>query len=63
MTAWLPPRVAQTSGQGAPAPTPAIAPLSGDVAAGKLVFRKCQACHSLEPGKNGLGPSLAGVDR
>jgi nitrite reductase (NO-forming) len=24
-------------------------------------FRKCQACHSLEPGKNGLGPSLAGV--
>ncbi|MGA9439839.1 MAG: copper-containing nitrite reductase, partial [Pseudolabrys sp.] len=23
--------------------------------------RKCQACHSLEPGKNGLGPSLAGL--
>jgi nitrite reductase (NO-forming) len=52
---------AQTSGQGASAPTAAVAPVSGDVAAGKLVFRKCQACHSLEPGKNGLGPSLAGV--
>ena len=44
---------AQTSGQGASAPTAAVAPVSGDVAAGKLVFRKCQACHSLEPGKNG----------
>ena len=48
---------AQTSGQGTPAPTAAI----GDVATGKLVFRKCQACHSIEPGKKGLGPSLAGV--
>ena len=61
MTAWLPPRAPQTSGQGASAPKSAVAPVSGDVAAGKLVFRKCQACHSLEPGKNGLGPSLAGV--
>jgi nitrite reductase (NO-forming) len=52
---------AQTSGQAAPAPTAAIAPVVGDVATGKLVFRKCQACHSLEPGKNGLGPSLAGL--
>ena len=52
---------AQTSGQGTPAPAAAIAPAIGDVATGKLVFRKCQACHSLEPGKNGLGPSLAGV--
>src|SRR5215813_13307751 len=32
---------------------------SGDTAAGRQVFRKCQACHSLEPGKNMLGPSLA----
>ena len=38
---------AQTSGQGAPAPTAAIASVIGDVATGKLVFRKCQACHSL----------------
>jgi nitrite reductase (NO-forming) len=25
------------------------------------VFRKCQACHSLDAGKNLLGPSLAGI--
>ncbi len=43
------------------APNTATATVSGDVAAGKLVFRKCQACHSLEPGKNGIGPSLAGI--
>jgi succinate dehydrogenase cytochrome b556 subunit len=35
--------------------------LTGDTAAGHQVFRKCQACHSLEAGKNGLGPSLAGI--
>jgi nitrite reductase (NO-forming) len=33
----------------------------GDAAAGRLVFRKCQACHSIEAGKNLLGPSLAGI--
>ena len=49
---------AQTSGQ---APAAQAAPVSGDVATGKLVFRKCQVCHSLEPGKNGLGPSLSAI--
>ena len=34
---------------------------SGDAAAGRQVFKKCQACHSIEPGKNMLGPSLAGI--
>jgi cytochrome c len=29
--------------------------------AGKEGFGKCKACHSVEPGKNGTGPSLAGV--
>jgi len=24
-------------------------------------FSQCKACHSVEPGKNGVGPSLAGV--
>jgi nitrite reductase (NO-forming) len=33
----------------------------GDAQAGRLVYRKCQACHSLEPGKNTLGPGLAGI--
>jgi nitrite reductase (NO-forming) len=54
----------------APPPTPASQPSTnvaatpiagGDPAAGKLVFRKCQVCHSLDPGKNLIGPSLAGV--
>ena len=48
------------------AQAPAVAPVAaingaGDVAAGRLVFRKCQACHSMDPGKNMLGPSLAGI--
>lgn len=57
-----------TSGQAAPASSPpthlaAAAPTAGggDATAGRLVFRKCQACHSLDAGKNLLGPSLAGV--
>jgi nitrite reductase (NO-forming) len=33
----------------------------GDVNAGQQAFRKCQACHSIEPGRNLIGPSLAGV--
>ncbi len=38
---------------------PALA--AGDAAAGEKVFKKCKACHSLEEGKNKVGPSLAGV--
>ena len=34
---------------------------AGDPAAGRQIFRKCQACHSLDPGKNLVGPSLAGI--
>src|SRR6516225_7182599 len=52
----------------APPPASSAAPpasdqasAAGDATAGRLVFRKCQACHSIEPGKNLLGPSLAGV--
>ena len=33
----------------------------GDPAAGKKVYRKCAACHSLEPGRKKAGPSLHGV--
>ncbi len=39
----------------------AAAGIHGDAVAGRQVFRKCQACHSLTPGKNLVGPSLAGV--
>lgn len=35
--------------------------VEGDVAHGRQVFKKCQACHSMQPGKNLLGPSLAGI--
>lgn len=34
---------------------------SADIEAGKKAFAKCKACHALEAGKNGIGPSLAGV--
>lgn len=34
---------------------------AGDVAKGKIVFVRCSACHSVEPGVKKLGPSLAGV--
>lgn len=33
----------------------------GTPAAGKTVFAKCAACHSVKAGENRLGPSLAGV--
>ena len=33
----------------------------GDREQGRQVYRKCQACHSLEPGKNGIGPTLAEI--
>jgi len=32
-----------------------------DVAAGQAAFRKCAVCHTLEEGKNRVGPSLFGV--
>lgn len=39
--------------------TPALA--DGDAAAGEKVFNKCKACHTLEAGKNKVGPSLHGL--
>ncbi|MCP5363869.1 MAG: c-type cytochrome [Hyphomicrobiales bacterium] len=33
----------------------------GDAAAGEKVFKKCQACHSLEAGQHKTGPSLHNV--
>jgi cytochrome c2 len=47
-----------------PAPAKeAAAAGGGDAAHGAQVFKDhlCFACHSFEPGKNGAGPSLAGV--
>lgn len=33
----------------------------GDAAAGEKLFAKCKACHTVEAGKNKVGPSLAGL--
>lgn len=42
-----------------PAPTTASA---GDAANGAKLFAQCKICHSVEPGKNGLGPSLHNIN-
>ena len=34
---------------------------AGDAASGAKLFVQCRVCHSVEPGKNGLGPSMHGV--
>ena len=33
----------------------------GDAAAGEKVFNKCKACHTVEAGKNKVGPSLHNI--
>ncbi len=51
----------------APAPAPTVikdatgAKFTGDATAGENTFRQCAACHKIEVGKNGIGPSLHGV--
>lgn len=42
------------------AATPEPAP-AADATKGKALFARCAACHAVVPGKNGIGPSLAGV--
>lgn len=39
----------------------AAARAAGDAANGEKVFAKCKACHTVEAGKNKIGPSLHGV--
>jgi cytochrome c len=41
--------------------SPSLAADAGDSSAGKQVFARCAGCHSINPGTNGVGPSLAGV--
>lgn len=38
-----------------------VNPAAADPQAGEKIFRECEACHSLEPGVNKVGPSLYGV--
>ena len=40
--------------------SPALAQ-AGDAAKGKAVFARCMACHTVDPGANRMGPSLAGI--
>ena len=34
---------------------------AGDVNKGKSAYVRCAACHAVSAGKNGIGPSLAGI--
>lgn len=51
---------AETATATATATTAAAAPAVA-AAAKPAAFAQCAACHSVEPGKHGVGPSLAGV--
>jgi cytochrome c len=35
--------------------------MAQDIAQGKIKFQECETCHSLVPGRAGLGPVLQGV--
>lgn len=48
-----------TLAMGAIAITPSLA--EGDVKAGKKVFKKCAACHTVKEGKHKSGPSLYNI--
>src|SRR5262245_20338778 len=39
----------------------ASARAEGDPAKGEKIFARCKACHTIEPGANRIGPSLAGL--
>ncbi len=45
----------------APAADFVVAGLHGDATRGATIFNQCRACHAIEPGRNGIGPSLHGV--
>ncbi len=50
-----------TKAEVAPAAPAAQTVFAGDVKKGKKIFKKCKACHSMKPGKNGVGPSLHSI--
>jgi cytochrome c len=55
-------RKALVGGVGLALVTIASAQAAGDPMKGEQVFNtQCKACHSLEPGKNGIGPTLHGL--
>ena len=38
-----------------------VSGMTGDGARGQRLYARCAACHSVDPGRNGIGPSLYGV--
>lgn len=42
-------------------PTPTPTPTTVAAAGPPEAFKQCAICHKVEPGQNGLGPSLAGI--
>lgn len=60
--------VATASEAAKPSPTtaaastlPASAPTPASPAKPPVAFAQCRLCHAVEPGKNGVGPTLAGL--
>ncbi|MCC7393930.1 MAG: cytochrome c family protein [Sphingomonadaceae bacterium] len=45
----------------APAGDFVVAGLHGDATRGATIFNQCRACHALNPGQNGIGPTLHAV--
>jgi cytochrome c2 len=58
------PAAAPVAAEPAPAKpeAPAVTASAGDAANGAKLFAQCKICHSVEPGKNGLGPSLHDIN-
>ena len=52
---------ADTSGAAPAAATPSAAASTADAGGKPAAFAQCAACHAVEKGKHGIGPSLAGV--
>lgn len=53
------PTASASAAAAAPAPTPT--PTQVAAVARPAAFTQCVVCHSVEPGQNGIGPSLAGI--